>query len=397
MYKDRRARLIQSCENIYPIIMTSHALQQSRADASHRFIQEANFLYLTGVEEAGWTLIIEPGRNTSYLIAPQVSEVHQLFDGSLSHADVLAESGVDKIISEIDGEALIRELSDMYDGVATLGSHPHEKYFDFDENPAIERLRASLKRSFKEVNDIRPKLSKLRAIKSADEIALMRRAISVTQSGFEAVRALLVESSRHEYELEAVLNSEFRRTGANGHAYEPIVAGGKNACTLHYIHNNTALPKDGLILIDAGAQVEGYAADITRTYKIGEPSEREKAVHAAVERAHHAIIALIRPGLSFDVYQNKVDEIMKAELHALGLLNSDEAYRTYFPHAISHGLGIDVHESLGGYKEFQPGMILTVEPGIYIPEEGIGVRIEDDILVTEDGSENLSRSLPTSL
>lgn len=185
--------------------------------------------------------------------------------------------------------------------------------------------------------------------------------------------------------------------GAEGYAYEPIVAAGANALTLHYTRNNNPLPKNGLLLIDAAARVGGYCADITRTYAIGTPTAREVAVHAAVEKAHFAIINLIKPGLALSEYQDKSDEIMKEALRSLGLLKKPEDYRKYFPHAISHGLGIDVHESFGGYTEFMPGMVLTVEPGIYIPEEGIGVRIEDDILVTETGNENLSGDLPTGL
>jgi len=152
-----------------------------------------------------------------------------------------------------------------------------------------------------------------------------------------------------------------------------------------------------MVLIDAGAKVGGYAADITRTYAIGRPSDREIEVHAAVETAHKAIIDLIKPGFGMKDYHFQSDEIMKKALKSLGLLNAPADYRKYFPHAVSHGLGIDVHDSLGGFETFQPGMVLTVEPGIYIPEEGIGVRIEDDILVTEEGNRNLSAALPTSL
>ena len=147
----------------------------------------------------------------------------------------------------------------------------------------------------------------------------------------------------------------------------------------------------------AGARVGGYAADITRTYAIGTPSQREKDVHAEVEKAHRAIIDLIKPGASIKQYSASVDEIMKQALQNLNLFNTPDDYRRYFPHAVSHGLGIDVHDSLGGFETFLPGMVLTVEPGVYIPEEGIGVRIEDDILVTEDGNRNLSAALPTSL
>jgi Xaa-Pro aminopeptidase len=143
--------------------------------------------------------------------------------------------------------------------------------------------------------------------------------------------------------------------------------------------------------------VDGYAADITRTYAVGTPTDRQRAVHAAVETAHKAILALLKPGLSFAAYLSEVDQIMKQSLDSIGLLKTDSDYHRYFPHAISHGLGLDVHESLGGHEALKPGMILTVEPGIYIPEEKIGVRIEDDILITEDGHRNLSGALPTGL
>jgi Xaa-Pro aminopeptidase len=204
----------------------------------------------------------------------------------------------------------------------------------------------------------------------------------------------------YEYEIEAAFTHAFRSNGATGHAYDPIVAGGKNACTLHYNDNNMALPKNGLVLMDIGARVGGYAADITRTYAIGTPTQRQKDVHAAVESAHHAIITLLRPGASVIEYHDSVDAIMKEALIGLGLMQSvddTKAYRTYFPHAVSHGLGIDVHDGLGRPETFQPGMVLTVEPGIYIPSEGIGVRIEDDILITDTGHRNLSAALPTSL
>lgn len=166
------------------------------------------------------------------------------------------------------------------------------------------------------------------------------------------------------------------------------------------MRNDGDITPDGLLLIDAGALDGEYAADITRTYAMGVPTNRQRQVHAAVEEAHRLIIELIKPGVALKSYLASVDEIMKNALIQVELLkdrNDDDTYRKYFPHAISHGLGIDVHESLGGYKEFMPGMVLTVEPGIYIPEEGIGIRIEDDILVTKTGNENLSRALPTSL
>ena len=260
-------------------------------------------------------------------------------------------------------------------------------------------MQRRLKKIFAEVRDCRQDLAELRAIKQSHEIDAMKKAIGLTVDAFADAKKKLPTLSA-EYEVEAEFTYNFGKAGGAKHAYDPIVASGKNACTLHYNHNNASLQKNSLLLIDIGARVEGYAADITRTYAIGQPTKRQIAVHRAVETAHKAIIGLLRPGLTVTKYQAQVDTIMQDALMSLDLLKdrTDQVtYRKYFPHAISHGLGIDVHDSLGRPSELQTGMVLTVEPGIYIPEESIGVRIEDDILITDTGHVNLSGSLSTSL
>jgi Xaa-Pro aminopeptidase len=391
IYKQRREKLQ---EDLY--IFTAHTSLQSRGDASFPFVQEASFLYLTGIDEPDWQLIIDTGANKTYLVAPFIDEVHQLFDGGLPVEEAMRMSGVDAVIKHDEYKALFEELSKKCDTVHTLKEHPATAHYDFAVNPAQEKLQSNLSHYFKTIEDCRKELSKSRAIKSGEEIDAIKQAVNITVKGFNRIKEELSQT-KYEYEIEATLNDVFRRHGSGGHAYSPIVAAGKNACTLHYDKNNNELPVNGLVLIDAATQVNGYAADITRTYAVGTPSERERAVHKAVEESHKEIIQLIKPGLSLKEYQEEVDRIMKQALEGLGLLKTPEDYRTYFPHAVGHGLGIDVHDSLGGYENLQPGMVLTVEPGIYIPEEGIGVRIEDDILVTNDGNENLSQALPISL
>lgn len=394
--QERRKALSDSILGV-PLVACGYSAQQYSGDMAHPFVQEASFLWLTGINEPSWQLIIVGTK--SYLIAPPVDEVHEIFDGSLSHDVAKDISGVDGVFSYDDGERFILDLATKHDDIYALGKDPHEKYYDFAINPAPGELSKKLKKLFKEVHDSRPALNKLRAIKLDEEVTKIQAAIDLTVKTFADIKNGLraARNFTYEYQIEAVFNKAFRETGAEGHAYQPIVAGGKNACTLHYIKNNDPLPKNGLVLLDIGARVDGYAADITRTYAIGEPTWRQRDVHAEVEKAHHEIIDVIKPGVTFKDYSDKVDEIMKRSLKNLNLLHSEDDYRKYFPHAISHGLGLDVHESLGGYKEFQPGMILTVEPGIYIPEEAIGVRIEDDILVTETGNQNLSAGLSTSL
>lgn len=380
-----------------PIVLTAHQGLQAKSDMAHAFVQEPAFLYYTGINEPDWKLIFDGEK--WHLEQSSVSASKELFDGSLSSEAAIAISGVQSVVSPDQATSLLKEVSNGFAKVSTLRADPMKKYYEFSVNPAQAALNKRLRKLFPEITDCRNAIRRQRAIKSEVELASQRQAIDLTVRTFQDVKSNL-DKFLHEYEIEAVFNAAFRATGGGGHAYDPIVASGVRACTLHYHANQAALPKNGLVLIDIGAQIDGYAADITRTYAIGEPSEREKQVHGAVEEAHRAIIACIKPELTFAEYQKTVDSIMKGALQKVGLLDSlddEAAYRKYFPHAISHGLGIDVHESLGGFKTFQEGMVLTVEPGIYIPEEGIGVRIEDDILVTKTGTENLSANLPTSL
>lgn len=394
MFADHRKKLL--AEISAPVIVTAYTKMQLSADGAAPFQQEANFFWLTGITEPDWRLIATPEK--SYLVAPRQDETHALFDGSLAPEEAQAMSQVDEVVDFETGRLIVRRLAEKYATGYTLGDDPHAQHYDFTLNPAQRDLKTQLQKQFSEICDVRPVLEKLRAIKSPQEIQRIQTAIEQTIEGFRLVRQRLHQAEfQHEYEIEVAYTYQFRATGGEGHAYQPIVAGGSHACTLHYVKNNDTLPADGLVLLDVGARSDGYAADITRTYAVGTPTERQRAVHAAVEVAHHDIINLIKPGLTLKEYSHQVDEIMKGALRSLELLKTDDDYRKYFPHAISHSLGIDVHDTLGGYKEFKPGMVLTVEPGIYIPEEGIGVRIEDDILVTNDGHENLSAALPTAL
>lgn len=378
------------------IVLGAYFQMQRGNDAAFRFEQEANFWWLTGIEEPEWELIIDGTRGKSWLVQPNVSETHEIFDGSLSAAEAKKVSGVDDVLSRDEADTMLRDLAAKHSVVYTLGEHPAKEHYDFISNPATKRLYASLSRIFNDVQDCRRDIARLRAIKQPEEIAAIKKAIKLTVSAFQDVKVLLPELKK-EYEIEAEFTYAFRRAGAAGHAYDPIVAGGKNAVTLHYGKNSDVLKQGSLVLLDIGARVDGYAADITRTYAVGVPTPRQVEVHKAVERAHRQIISLLKPGLGVSEYHEAVDIIMKNALESLDLLHDEHDYRKYFPHAISHGLGVDVHDSLGGQAQFEAGMVLTVEPGIYIPEEGIGVRIEDDILITETGHTNLSSALSTSL
>lgn len=380
------------------LVATGYSAMQSSNDAASRFEQEANFWYLTGIERPGWWLIMDGARGKSWLVTPDIDPLHALFDGSLGIDEASAISGVDEVITRAKADELLLQTARQHRLAYFIGQPERAEEFDFVLNPAQRDMHEKLARIFVGVQNLRPKLAKLRSIKQPIEIKAIESAISITAKALSSIHESL-QTYKYEYEIEAELNKAFRHTGARGHAYDPIVAGGNNACTLHYIDNDAPLKKRTLVLLDVGAQVEHYAADITRTYSYHEPTKRQRDIHTAVQAAHVDIIAMLAPNLSVAEYSEKVDVRMKQALTEVGLLSSsgDERYRRYFPHAISHGLGIDVHDSLGQPKYFEPGMVLTVEPGIYIPEEGIGIRIEDDIVITEKGHRNLSQKLPTDL
>jgi Xaa-Pro aminopeptidase len=379
-------------------VLSAYAKMQRGHDMAATFEQEANFWWLTGIEAPDWQLVVDGARHRSWLIMPEVDEIHQTFDGSLSAEQAKEISGVDEVLPRDQGLKLLRMLAKNHSVIHTLGDFPNAEYLDFVLNPAPKKLYEQLLRIFGSVQDCRRDVAALRAIKQPEEIEALQGAINLTIDAFNAAKSEL-KSLKTEYAVEAEFTYYFRKHNAQ-HAYDPIVAVGENACTLHYSDNTAKLKKRELLLMDIGARVGGYPADITRTWSIGEPTKRQRQVHEAVVAAQRRIVELITPELAVDVYQREVDEIMIDALLELGLMNNrtdEKSYHKYFPHAVSHGIGVDVHDSLGRPKRLLPNMTLTVEPGIYIPEEGVGVRIEDDVLVTASGNINMSQRLSTEL
>lgn len=375
------------------IVLTAHNLMQRTNDAAFQFEQESNFWYLSGIAEAGWKIIIDNVRDHVTLVRPELSEVQQIFDGGMSKDQAMVASGVNEVIDARDFEPYLRELSRKHSVVYSIYD---KNAYDFIINPAQRELDGALRRIFQSVQSSQGELHTLRAIKQPEELVVLQKAIDLTCDAFESSREML-PSMKYEYELEAYFGYRFRKHNAQ-HAYDPIVAHGENACTLHYVANSMKLSKTRPTLIDIGARVDNYCADITRTY-ILQPTKRQQQIHTVLQEVHSRIIELLAPSLSVETYSAQVDVLMKQALADLGLLKDqtdDQTYRKYFPHAVSHGLGIDVHDSLGRPRTFKEGMVLTVEPGIYIAEEKIGMRIEDDILITATGHKNLSRKLSTS-
>jgi Xaa-Pro aminopeptidase len=267
-------------------------------------------------------------------------------------------------------------------------------------NPARARLIKKLRAENNGLDllDLRQHMTRLRMVKQAPEISAIQQAIDLTVKGFAQVKRS-IGSYENEYEIEARLTGLFKKNGRD-HAYQPIIAAGGNACTLHYVANSGRITPQDMVLIDVGADVNGYAADISRTYAANnEPSKRQTQVWKAVIEVQDFAMSLLKPGTLIPEYEKKVEAFMGEKLRELGLIKTidHDTVRKYYPHATSHFLGLDVHDAADYQRALEADMILTVEPGIYIPEEQIGVRIEDDVLITDEGLRNLSEKLPREL
>jgi Xaa-Pro aminopeptidase len=285
-----------------------------------------------------------------------------------------------------------------------LNQNEHTRQYIAAETAEM-RFNKALKNKFNlhKIERSAPLMQRIRSIKSVQEIDLIQQACDITEKG---VRRLFdfIKPGVWEYEIEAELIHEFICNRSNGFSYSPIIASGFNACVLHYIENNQQCKDGDVILLDVGAEYANYASDLTRCFPVnGKFTKRQKEVYNAVLRVKNAATKLLLPGNTFEKYNKAVGEIMTEELLQLGLLKTEDvknqdpnwpAFKKYFMHGTSHFLGLDVHD-VGFFQEpMQAGMVFTVEPGIYIREESLGIRLEDNILVTSTGQLNLMANIP---
>jgi Xaa-Pro aminopeptidase len=396
-----RLRLRELFTGTAPIVVTANGLMQRGGDNAFQFAQDANFWYLTGLDEPDLVLVMD--RDREYLIVPERSVSRQAFDGALDPAEFRKISGISLILEGAEGWDELNKRLKKVKHVATVAAPPaYVDQLGLFTNPARATLIERLKNTNPDLDllDITPHLVRMRTIKQPEELAAIQTAIDVTLASLKTLtRPASLARYKHEYELEAELGREFRRRGAAGHSFAPIVAAGQRACTLHNVANNGDLSRGELLVLDVGAEVEHYAADITRTVALGMASKRQKQVHEAVLAVQEFALSQLRPGVMLRDYELAVEHFMGEKLRELGLIRSisHKAVRRFYPHATSHFLGLNVHD-VGEYdRPLEAGMVLTVEPGIYIPKEGIGVRIEDDVLITAKGVKNLSAKLPRGL
>jgi Xaa-Pro aminopeptidase len=395
-----RARLREALGDVQAAVFTGNGLVQRNGDTTFKFRQDSSFWYLTGITEPDITLVMDG--DEEFLILPGRDIVREAFDGVVSAEMLSARSGIGHVLGEDEGWKRLHHVAGKARHLATFEAAPlYIERHGFYRNPARARLIEHVTSHDKkiEVIDAREHAVRLRMIKQPVEVAAIRQAIDVTIASLEAITsAERLKAYRHEYEIEADLTREFRRRGC-GHAFEPIVASGPRACQLHYIANNGAVDADGLLILDVGAEHGLYAADISRTVAIGTPSDRQRQVHESVLAVQDFALTLLKPGTMLTEYEKQVEQRLGEELRKLGVIKDDsrESIRKYYPHAASHFMGLDVHD-VGDYQEpLAEGMVLTCEPGIYIPEEAIGVRIEDDVIISADGHEVLTAASPRLL
>jgi len=394
-----RERLRTLFNGTAPIILTANGLLQRNSDSTFPFRQDSSFWYFTGIEDPDVILVMD--KSKEYLIIPARDEHRVAFDGDITASDLQAISGIEQVYTEKPGWKILGSKIKRVKHVATLAAPPSfVNYHGMYTNPARARLIEHLKEynPSLELLDLRPHITRQRMIKQPVELACIQEAIDHTVNALQNLRRRGWDKFTHEYEVEAAITRSFRAHNVT-HAYQPIVASGKDACTLHYIANNGPIVQQSQLLLDVGGEVSNYAADITRTYFVGEPTRRYRQVYDTVLEVQQFAYKLLKPGTVMKDYEHAVEQFMGEKLRELGLIKSidHDTVRKYYPHATSHFLGLDVHDVADYDRPLEAGVVLTVEPGIYIPEEGIGVRIEDDIHLTQDGPDILTRKLPTVL
>jgi Xaa-Pro aminopeptidase len=392
--KSRRTKLLEKFAGSTPIIISANGLiQRTRDDEVFPFEQDGNFWYLTGVSEPDIILVID--RSEEYLILPERDDRHKVFTEQVDKAQIKNISGINNIYDHEEGWEKLSSVLKKSKEFSTI--IPPEEYlsnYDVFTNPASRRLVRkifSINSSLKQ-NDITKEIISLRMIKSEEEVTFIRRAISYTGEVLEKISKNF-KDYKNEHDIAADLNDFYFRNNLK-YAFMPIVASGKNACVLHYKSNKSPIGKKDLVLIDTGVKFNNYCSDITRTI-INDQNARQRAVYKAVIDTQTYAMSLIKPGVKIREYETQVAQFIGNELKKLGLIKeiTDEGVRKYYPHGTSHSLGIDVHDPADYSVPLEAGMVITVEPGIYIPEENIGIRIEDNVLVTKDGIENLSSSI----
>ena len=398
IFINNRYNLLSEIEDNSLVVLFAGNAPRKNGDENYNFTPNRNFYYFTGIDEEDHILVMSKINN-------EINQVLFIKDIDLERErwvgrSIRKEEATD--VSGIDDVKYISELKSYLNKVICDRSEINI-YVDFEKNqynelPTVQnKFIEELKNiyPFIRVKNIFPKITPLRLVKDVEEVNEIKKAIDITIKGVEK----LMKSSKpgmKEYELEAYFDFVCKSEGTKDFAFKTIAAGGKNATILHYVDNNCTLNNNDLVLFDLGAQVNYYNADITRTFPVnGKFTERQKEVYNAVLRVNKRVIDTIKPGVKYKELNEQSRKWIAEECIKLGLIKDEKEVSKYYWHSIGHSLGLATHDVDSKERDtvFKEGMVWTVEPGIYIEEEGIGIRIEDDILVTSDGVEVLTKDM----
>jgi len=412
LFIDNRAKFVAQMQGNAIAFFNSNDIYPISADSTLPFQQHRDLFYLSGIDQEESILVLFPDcskkSHKEILFVRETNEQIAIWEGAkLSKQAASQISGVQTVYWLQDLESVLEELMPQCK-IVYINTNEHHRA-KVETETREDRFVKSLKKRFSKhrIAKSHPILQQLRSVKDPIEIDLMQTACNITEKGFRRVLNF-VKPRVWEYEIEAEMISEFIRNQSKGFAYAPIVASGENANILHYNGNNQQCRSGDLVLIDAAAEYANYSSDLTRTIPIsGRFSERQKAVYKAVNHVKKEATKLLVPGTIWSEYQDEVGKIMTAELLKLNLLDKADiqhqdsncpAYKKYFMHGISHYLGLDTHDYGILTEPMQANMVVTVEPGIYIPEEGFGIRLEDDVVIRENKPPfNLMQQIPIEL
>ena len=392
-------------------IFNANDIMPTNADGTMPFRQNNDLFWLSGVDQEESVLVLFPNHPDEnmreVLFLKETNEHIAIWEGAkLTKDDAFKASGIKTVFWLDELETKLDEMVSKCDSIY-LNKNIHSRSAS-DVQTRDDRFRNMItdKYSNKTIKEVAPVMHELRAIKSDIEIAIMQNACDITEKGLRRILPF-IKPGVMEYEIEAELMHEFLRNRSNGFAYQPIIGSGIDSCVLHYIDNNKECKDGDILLMDFGAEYANYASDLTRTIPVnGKFSERQKAVYNSVLHVMKEATKMLSPGTKFKEYNAEIGRIMELELIKLGLLDKHDVqkqdplkplYKKYFMHGTSHYLGLDVHD-VGDFDwSMKEGMVFTCEPGIYILEEELGIRLENDILVTANGPDDLMKNIPIEI
>ncbi len=403
-----RKRFVEQMKPNSIAIFNSNDMMPRNGDCFFPFRQNSDLFHLCGIDQEESVLVIYPNcvkeGFEEVLFIKKTNKHIAVWEGhKYTKEEATETSGIERVIWLDDMDAPLNEMINLADNIY-LNLNENDRFLT-DVKTRDHRFAQKIRSQYPAHNILRaqPIMKKLAMIKSKHEVQLLQHCCNITEKAFRRILNF-VKPGVWEYQIEAEITHEFLFNRANGHGYTPIVASGANACVLHYIDNNLQCKPGDVLLMDFGAEYANYTADLSRSIPVsGKFTDRQKAVYNAVHHVMKEATNMLRPGTNLIKYHKEVGKVMEGQLIELGLIDKHDvkkqdpkmpAYKKYFMHGTSHHLGLDVHDLMERYCDTQEGMVFTCEPGIYIPEEDLGIRLENDILITSKDPVDLMANIP---